>query len=303
MTREWTYTVPKTYDGATVLSILRRGCGVSARLLTKLKRVENGITADGILVRSIDRLHAGQVLVLRFPEDTPRVQPMDIPLTVVYEDEDVLVIDKPPYLAVHPSAGVEQPTLAAAVMAYYASRSETHTFRPLNRLDRNTSGLLVAAKNAHAAHRLSGKIDKVYHALVLGKLEGDGVIEQPIRRREGFGVSREVGEGGQYCLTRWQSLASAEALSLLRVVIETGRTHQIRVHMQWLGHPLAGDTMYGTDERWMPRHALHCSMVRFVHPRTGQTVEWTSKLPDDMRAVIHEQGWDSQPANRVHQIL
>lgn len=281
-----TYTVPEKYDSATVQTFLRRGCGVSARLLAKLKRVERGITADDEPVRSIDRLHKGQTVALRLPEDTIRLEPAELPLSVVYEDEDVLVVDKPPYLAVHPSAGHDEPTLAAAVVAHYEQGGTPLAFRPVNRLDRNTSGLLLAAKNAHAAHLLSGNVQKEYLAVVLGRLEGSGVIEQPIRIKPGYGITREVGEGGKYCLTRWKSLAADDGISLLKVVIETGRTHQIRVHMAWLGHPLAGDTMYGNDTVTLSRHALHCSSMRFTHPVSGRITELSSPLPEDMAGLL-----------------
>ncbi len=295
--RELSYVVTPAYDQASVQTFLRRGCGVSARLLAKLKRVERGITADEEPVRSIDRLKTGQTVRLRLPNDKVRVEGVPLALDIVYEDADVLVINKPPYLAVHPSAGHEEPTLAAAVVAHYQAQGTPLAFRPINRLDRNTSGLLLAAKHAQAAHTLSGKDDarphKEYLAVVLGKLDGEGVIEQPIRIKPGFGITREVGEGGKYCLTRWTSLAADDELSLLRVTIETGRTHQIRVHLAWLGHPLAGDTMYGKDTRFMPRHALHCSHMWFIHPVTGDQVELTAPLPGDLSELIATRGWDS----------
>lgn len=287
-----TYAVSEKYDGATVQTFLRRGCGVSARLLAKLKRVEMGITADGVHMRSIDRLRAGQTVALRLPEDTIRLEPVEMPLQIVYEDEDVLVLNKPPYLAVHPSAGHEEPTLAAAAVAYYEKEGTPHAFRPINRLDRNTSGLLLAAKNAQAAHLLSGKVKKEYRALVLGALEGEGIIEQPIRVKPGYSITREVGEGGKYCKTCWQSLAADDELSLLRVIIETGRTHQIRVHMAWLGHPLAGDTMYGSDTVYLPRQGLHCSAMRFIHPVTGHLIELSAPLPEDMAVLVRQRGWE-----------
>ena len=287
---ELRFTVPAAYEGDTVQNFLRRDCGLSWRMVVKLKQVERGITADGEPVRTIDRLKAGQEMVLRLPEDTVRVEPVDLPLHVVYEDEYLLVVDKPPYLAVHPSAGKPGPTLANIVVAHFQKGGQPLSFRPVNRLDRNTSGLLLAAKNAHVAYSLAGRTDKVYMAVVLGRLEGSGVIDQPIRVKEGCCITREVGEGGKESLTRWEALCSDGKLSLVRVVIETGRTHQIRVHMASIGHPLAGDTMYGTDETVMPRHALHCCSMAFVHPVTGERVQLHSPLPDDMRAVLESRG-------------
>ena len=304
------YHVPAEYDGNLVKNFLRRGCGVSSRLLARLKEAEGGITVDGVPVRAVDVLREGQTIRLKMPPDAIRVEPDDLPLSVVYEDGAVLAVDKPPYLAVHPSAGKEGPTLAGAVVAHYLREGTPLAFRPLNRLDRNTSGLLLAAKNRHAAHWLGsgvpggGKVEKEYRALVLGRLEGAGVIERPIRRKPGFGITREVvpeealareGEDrGKYCLTRWESLAADDGLSLLRVRIETGRTHQIRVHMAWLGHPLAGDTMYGTDGDILPRHALHCAAMRFPHPESGREIALTAPLPEDMASILRERGWDAQ---------
>jgi 23S rRNA pseudouridine1911/1915/1917 synthase len=303
--RELKYVVDSKYDNATVQNFLRRGCGVSARLLTRLKRVENGITADGITVRTIDRVVAGQQVVLKLPEDTVDLNGVDIPLNIIYEDEDILVIDKPAGIAVHPSAGNQLPTLAEAAVAYFKSQGKPCRFRPISRLDRNTSGLLLAAKNPHAAHLLSLQNDKFsnktvksresmikeYLAIVLGRLEGEGSIEQPIRIKAGHGIMREVGDGGKYCLTHWKSLAANDQLSLVRVVIETGRTHQIRVHMAWLGHPLAGDTMYGNDSKHIQRQALHCSRLEFVHPISDKIINLNSPLPPDLSALAKVNRW------------
>ena len=262
---------------------LRRICASACTF----KKVEQGITADGIHVRSIDRLRAGQKVVLKMPSDTLRVEGVEMPLSILYEDEDVLVADKPAGLAVHPSKGHNEPTLAAAVIAHYEKQGGQLSFRPLNRLDRNTSGLLLAAKNAHSANLLSNRTKKEYLAIVLGRLEGEGVIEQPIRIKPGFGITREVGEGGKYCLTRWHSLASNDRLSLLRVIIETGRTHQIRVHMSFIGHPLAG-----SDTEFLSRHALHCFRLGFIHPISRIPVDLTAPIPEDMASLLREQGWD-----------
>ena len=281
-----TYIVPPEYDGEMLQTFLRRECGLSYRMVVKLKRVENGMTVDGKQWRSIDRINAGQTVCLNMPEDAVRIEGVEMPLAVVYEDDHLLVVDKPPYLAVHPSAGKPEPTLANGVVAYFEQKGTPLSFRPVNRLDRNTSGLLVAAKSPHVAFALAQKPEKVYFAIVLGRLEGSGTIHQPIRVKEGCTITREVGDGGKDSITHWQALASDGEVTLVRVVIETGRTHQIRVHMSWLGHPLAGDTMYGTDETVMPRHGLHCGRTAFDHPITGERVTLTSPIPADMREVL-----------------
>ena len=223
------------------------------------------------------------------------VEPVELPLEVLYEDEAVLLLNKPPYIAVHPSAGRTEPTVANAVVAHYQKSGTPAAFRPLNRLDRNTSGLLLAAKNAHAAHVLSdaradGRLRKAYYAVALGRLEGGGTIDQPIRIREGSCIAREVGEGGKPSVTLWQALASDGDITLLRVVIDTGRTHQIRVHMAWFGHPLAGDTLYGNDGARLPRHALHCAETVFPHPESGAQMQFICPLPEDIAGLLRQHG-------------
>lgn len=280
--QQLTYTVPPEFDGEPLQNFLRRGCGMSWRMVVKLKRVERGMTADGCPMRTIDRVRKGQTVVLCMPEDTVKIEPIELPLDVVYEDDALLVINKPPYLAVHPSAGLPGPTLANAVVSHFDKAGQALSFRPLNRLDKNTSGLLLAAKNAHAAHALAGQAHKEYLALALGNMEGSGTVDQPIRVKEGCCITREVGEGGKPSITHWQALASTDDATLLRLWLETGRTHQIRVHMAWLGHPLAGDTMYGTDQAVMIRHGLHCARMTLRHPMTGETLAFSARPPEDM---------------------
>lgn len=286
--QEMCFVVPAAYDGQAMQQFLRRGCGLSWRMVVRLKTVENGMTADGVRKRTIDPVYAGQCVRLRLPEDQVRIEPVDAPLQVVYEDEYVLVVDKPPYLAVHPSAGKPEPTLANIVVHHYAAEGLPLSFRPVNRLDRNTSGLLLAAKNPHIAHALVGQVKKEYTAVVLGALSGEGVIDQPIRVKEGCCITREVGEGGKPSRTHWRAVAQNDRATLVRLVLETGRTHQIRVHMAWLGYPLAGDTMYGDDQTVLARHGLHCDRMTLIHPMTGAACDWHSPLPDDMCAVVRD---------------
>ncbi len=287
---QFTYTVPPDYDGEMLQTFLRRACGLSWRMVVKLKRVENGMTVDGEQKRSIDRIAAGQTVAITMPDDAVRIEGADMPLEVAYEDEHILVINKPPYLAVHPSAGKPEPTLANAVVGYFERQGTPLSFRPTNRLDRNTSGLLLAAKSPHIAYALAQKPQKVYLAIVLGALTGEGIIDQPIRVREGSCITREVGEGGKDSVTHWCSLGTDGEISLVRVVLETGRTHQIRVHLSWLGYPLAGDTMYGTDETVLPRHGLHCARMTLTHPVSGEDIAVTAPVPADMRSLLEAHG-------------
>jgi len=284
---EFTYIVPDAFDGQTVQTFLRQGCGLSWRMVVKLKRVENGITVDGEHKRTIDRVQAGQTVALVMPTDAVRIEGADIPLSVVYEDDYLLIIDKPPFLAVHPSAGKTDPTLANAVVAYFEKQGTPLSFRPISRLDRNTSGLLTVAKSGHVAFALTAKTQKTYLAIVCGAPEGEGTIDQPIRIKEGCCITREVGEGGKESRTHWRSLGTNGRFSVVELWLETGRTHQIRVHMSWLGFPLVGDTMYGVDET-LPRHALHCARLQFTHPVTGEEMTVESPMPADMAALAED---------------
>lgn len=288
--REMIYEIPPAYDGAQVQAFLRQELGMSWRMVVRLKHTEMGISVNGQLRRSIDLLHAGDRLVLRLPEDQVRIEGADLPLDIAYEDEHILVVDKPPYLAVHPSAGKPEPTLANAVVGYFERVGTPLSFRPVNRLDRNTSGLLLAAKNAHAAFALAQKPHKEYLAIVLGELSGSGAIDEPIRVKDGCCITREVGEGGKESRTHYEALDTDGEITLVRLWLETGRTHQIRVHMSWLGYPLAGDTMYGTDTAVMPRHALHCAVMTFEHPITREVISLQSPLPEDMKQCLAQHG-------------
>ncbi len=283
------YVIPPEMDGQTVQTFLRRECGMSWRMVVKLKRVENGMMLDGVHVRTIDPLKAGQTLTVTMPTDAVRIDGMTLPLDIVFEDDDVLVINKPPYLAVHPSAGKTDPTLANAVVAYFEQKGTPLSFRPLNRLDRNTSGLVLAAKNPHVTFVMRDAAKKRYIAVVNGELRGKGTVDEPIRIKEGCAIQREVGEGGKPSVTHWESLATDGKVSVLSIVLETGRTHQIRVHMSWLGYPLVGDTMYSDDDRF-PRHALHCADMTFTQPMTGETLLLHAPLPEDMRELIASHG-------------
>lgn len=279
------FSVPPALDGVTVQTFLRQHCGLSWRMVVKLKRVENGITADGVHCRTIDRLRAGQTVAVTMPADAVKIEGADMPLAVVFEDAHLMVVDKPPFLAVHPSAGKPEPTLANAVVGYFERAGTPLSFRPISRLDRNTSGLLPVAKSPHIAYALAHKIDKTYYALCCGELHGGGVVDAPIRVKEGCTITREVGAGGKESRTRYEALKTDGHITLLRLQTETGRTHQIRVHMAYLGHPLVGDTMYGTDET-LPRHALHCARLQFTHPVTGAAVTLSSPIPADMQTLI-----------------
>ena len=289
MARTLSFIVPAHMHGQTMQTFLRREIGMSSRTVVKLKRVPEGMMLDGERVRTVDVVSAGQTVSVTLPEDEVHIEAVDMPLDVVYEDDDLLVVNKPPFLAVHPSAGKPDPTLANVVVGYYEKQGKALSFRPLGRLDRNTSGLLPAANNRHTAFAMRTAFQKRYAAIVCGELTGEGTIDQPIRVKDGCTITREVGEGGKDSVTHWRAVATNGRFTLCDVAIETGRTHQIRVHMAWLGHPLVGDTMYGTDES-MSRHALHCYQLAFAHPVTGEPLCLVASLPEDMCTFLYHHG-------------
>ena len=292
------FSVADEYDGISVYHFLRSKCGVSYRLIKKLKRVPMGITANGQHIRTIDPLSGGDVVTLHVPEDENPTEPVDMPIDIVYEDGHIAVINKSFGMPVHPAREHVADTLANAFSAHLMANGEPNAaFRVINRLDRDTSGLVLTAKNSHAASLLHGHTDKVYYAVCQGTLTGSGTIDAPIRVMEGHGIQREVGEGGVRAVTHWRAMKNMSVaapngnrydLTLLEIHLETGRTHQIRVHFTSLGMPLAGDDMYGGSRDLITRQALHCGQLDFSHPITGEKMHFAVPLPDDMAALCGE---------------
>ena len=279
------FTVPPELDGVTVRSFLRRYCDVSARLLARLKRTENGMTVNGAAVRSIDILREGDTIRLVFPEDESGIEPVELPLDIVYEDDIMLVVNKPPFMPVHPVHEHQRDTLANAVVYYYQKKGINSTFRAVNRLDRDTSGLVIAAKSGYAHTLLSRGVRKTYTALCEGILEGGGTIDAPIRIKEGHTIQREVGEGGVRAVTHYKALRSAFGHTLLSLRLETGRTHQIRTHLSSIGHPLAGDEMYGGSREFFPRQCLHCSKLEIITPVSKEKLTLVCGAEDWLRVL------------------
>ena len=294
--RRMDFTVDERLQGRTVGQALRE-CGVSVTRVRSLKRVEGGITLDGAPVHTNVRVTAGQVISLALPTDERPAAASGRKVAVPYWDDCLMVLDKPAGLPVHPVKVYRDDTLAGAFAAALAARGQAAAFRPLNRLDRNTSGLVAAALDPVTAASLSGKVYKEYWAIVKGRLPGRGRVDAPLGACEGGGIRREVAAGGQPAVTLWQTLALSPTHTLLRLRLQTGRTHQIRAHMAYLGYPLEGDDLYGGAAPLLARHALHCHRLWLTHPLTGQTVTVTSPLPPDMAAFAAIQGW-APPSER-----
>lgn len=277
--RELFLTAEQTENGMTALDFLRAR-GFSRRMVTALKQ-SGGLTRGGEILRSVDRVSAGDVIRV-VQEDSGGVVPNDsICVDISYEDKDIIIYNKPPFLAVHPSVRHYDDTLANA----FAARFPDTTFRPINRLDRDTSGLCVCAKNRFAAAGLTD-LKKVYFAVVMGEILSGGIVDLPIGRESESIIKRCVKSDGKHAITRYEPMERINGRTLLKIRLETGRTHQIRVHMSHIGYPLCGDWLYGGD-RSMNRQALHCGEVEFTHPITKENICAAAPLPDDIRALLH----------------
>ena len=282
--REITLTVPKSFEGAQAQAYLKT-LGFSRRAIIKLKQ-NGGLTRNGAPLRAVDVIHSGEQLSVLLSEESLSELPLPNPelsAPIVYQDEDVGVFNQPPFMPVHPSIRHYDDTLANL----FAAKFPDLPFRPINRLDRNTSGLCVCAKNRFAAS-LSESLEKVYFAITNGTPPGD-TINQPIGRAEGSIIKRCITPDGSPAVTHFSVIGGNELHKLLRVTLETGRTHQIRVHMAFLGYPLCGDEMYDGDCSAIQRQALHCGEVRFTQPVSRENIILTAPLPEDMSALLMEE--------------
>lgn len=279
------FTVPKEYDGVVCKEFLKKHCKISSRLITKLVRTEKGITKDGKLIRTIDSVHFGDTIEIKLPNDNNEIVPVSGELDIKFEDKHILIVNKPPNMPVHPTKNHQRDTLANIVRYYALSKGEDYTFRAINRIDRDTSGLVLIAKDRFTASGLKG-VYKEYTAVCQGNIVEDGTVDKNIRLRPDSKMVREVNSEGARAVTHYFVLSRNKEYSLVRCILETGRTHQIRCHMSYLGHPLAGDDLYGGNRDKISRQALHCSYLRFIHPVAKQTIEIKSQMPDDMKSLI-----------------
>ena len=289
-------------DSGKLLRTYLREQGVSGALSSRLKRTEQGIVLNGTRVTVRAVLAAGDVLELAIEDQaaSDHVVPRDFPLSPLLETEDLLVINKPAFMPTHPSHGHFEDTLANGLAYRYSVEGVAFRPRFINRLDRNTTGAVLVARHALAAavlsdHMASGRIHKTYLALVKGCVNAPAMIESGIRRRSESIILRETcpkGEGDD-SKTELIPLVSGEAFSLVRLIPHTGRTHQLRVHMASVGHPLLGDELYGSEDPHMRRHALHAATLRFPDPRTGQELLVRAPLPLDMWEEIQYLGGEA----------
>ena len=292
--------VSKEYEGATIREFLKEDLGLSSRLIRR-SAIEKRILVNKKEVSMRYIVHTGDLVQINLQSDeSQNITPEKMDLDIVYEDEDILVINKKPYMVVHPTKTYQSGTLANGVLFYFKETNQNCIVRLVSRLDMNTSGLIIIAKNQFAHMALSkemeeNNLEKRYLAIVHGNLkEKEGTIDAPIYRPDGeeFGTMRIVDERGQRSITHYKVIESFKDADLVECLLETGRTHQIRVHMKHLGHPIYGDTLYGFegDEELIPRQALHAYGLDFKSPKTKETLSLRAKLPDDMESLLKKVG-------------
>lgn len=287
------YSIRPDWRTLPLNQLLRKKLGFSALGLKRL-REDGKVQLDGETVPFFHIPSTEKELAIYLPDDPPsEIEPAAGTLHLLYEDEHLLVVDKSAGMAVHPGPGHHGDTLGNLLMWHYQQLGEHHLFRPVNRLDRSTSGLMCVAKHTYAAERLgamaaAGDMEKEYLAVCDGiPTQLSGTIDAPIGRKDGSVLMREVRSDGKHAVTNYETLSGFQGRSLIRLRPETGRTHQIRVHMAWLGHPLIGDFLYGTENHALiDRAALHACALKFQHPLTGVPLSFQIGLPYDMARLL-----------------
>ncbi len=276
-----------------IRQVLREKFGVSERLLTKLKKNrkiylngKNDIFLD-IPVKTSDIVEVD----FDFDEDNSNIVPVKMNLNIIYEDDSLIVLDKPFNMPVHPSLNHYEDSLSNGLKYYYDSINLHRKIRPINRLDKDTSGIVIFAKNEYAQDRIR-ITNKIYLTILEGKLEGSGIIDKPIARKADSIIERCISDNGEKAITEYSVIKNFkignEEFSLVKCILHTGRTHQIRVHMASINHPILGDTLYGKSSSLIGRQALHAYKLTFVHPIIKKEIEVTSSIPSDMNNIINE---------------
>lgn len=296
MRQTFTYQIPPEEKEMSVQNLLLAH-GYSKRLIIDLKAIPDGLTVCGKRVCTPYLIQPGEVLTVCLPQDenSLHIDPICLPLSIVYEDDHIMVVNKPAGMPIHPSQGNHDNSLANAVAWYFTQKKIPFTFRVINRLDRDTTGLLTIAKHPLSACILSDmirrrEIHRTYLAAVHGHLEPQtGTIKAPIARIDGSTIERQVDfEKGEDAVTHYQVLSYQKATdtSLVKLHLDTGRTHQIRVHMKYLGFPLYGDFLYNPDYQYINRQSLHSWKLEFPHPITKEPLAFTAAVPDDMKLFL-----------------
>ncbi len=290
---DMTYKVEKEDETLLINEILRSRLNLSSRLLRKIKK-SGGIYKNSEAVFLNSNVEKGDVLRVVLPVETSYFEPEDMPIDPVYEDVDLLIINKQPGVVVHPTKGHANGTIANGIVHYMMKKGELFKIRFVNRLDRDTSGLLIIGKNSYIQEELSKQMKedlviKKYIAIVNGIVKDDsGIIDEPISKNSDEKI-RVVSKEGQNSVTHFKVIKRLkESYTVMEITLKTGRTHQIRVHMSYLGHPVVGDELYGIESPRIKRQALHAEFLSFIHPRSGIRIEVMAELPHDMKKLMEQ---------------
>lgn len=296
MNRNIDYIIDEDSAGLRVEQFLRRK-RYSGQNLSKIKRMPKSILVNGVHYYMRQELSKGDHLQVRICEtqNSEKIPPTKLPLDIIYEDEDLLVLNKPAGMPIHPSLNNYTNSMANALAYYFQSQGKPFIFRCCNRLDRDTSGLTIVSKHLVSGSILSDmtkyrEVHREYLAIARGSVTpSEGTIQAPLGRKEGTIIERTVDwEHGEDAVTHYKVVKEANGHSLVSLRLETGRTHQIRIHMKYLGYPLIGDYLYNPDMEYMTRQALHSHHMEFTHPITGEHMSFTAPLPEDMARVMQE---------------
>lgn len=293
--RQIAYTINENNAGASIRTFLRQK-EYSRQVIVRLKKTQGGILHNGSWAHVNELLEPGDTLTVTLADEpaNPDILPVPLQFGIVYEDEDLIVIDKPAGMPVHPSINHHEETLANVLYAYNRDHDTAYPFRCINRLDRDTTGLTIVAKHALSAAILGSQvksrtIQRTYAAICTGFVPDGGTITAGIARKNGSTVERTVNDtDGEAAITHFKRMdyRTGPDLSFVLLKLETGRTHQIRVHMKHIGHPLIGDFLYNPDMRHIKRQALHACQLKFTHPVTGAAMQLFAPLPADMSAIF-----------------
>lgn len=302
MERTLNYTTENLITSMPVSHFLKQK-GFSSQNLVQLKKNPDAVLANEVPCFMNHVLHPGDTLTLHIREarSSEKIPPVELPLDIVYEDEDLMVINKPAGMPIHPSMNNYYNSMANALAYYFDQQNRPFVFRCINRLDRDTSGLTIVAKHyvsagmlsAMIANKAASGITREYLAIVKGSVQPpEGTITAPLGRKEGSIIERTIDfEKGESAITHYKVLDEKNGHSLISLILETGRTHQIRIHMKHLGYPLIGDYLYNPDMERIQRQALHAWKLSFVHPITGEKMQFTAPLPEDMAKVAGDTPW------------
>lgn len=295
MERTLEYIITDEFHNKTIEQFLKAQ-DFPHQAIVQLKKTQEGILRNGIWAYVNEKLCNGDTLRLHLVEEVceSSIEPLYVPLSIVYEDEDLLVIDKPANMPIHPSMNHHEGTLANGLMYYFKEQGKEFTFRAINRLDRDTSGLTIVAKHLLSGGILSRQVStkeihRTYRAICQGMLPEEGTIDAPIARTADSTIERCVDfNRGEKAITHYKRIAYDEEknLSLVELRLETGRTHQIRVHLKHLGYPIIGDFLYNPDYTFCKRQALHSASLTFIHPITKKEMHFASPLPEDLKCIF-----------------